>query len=188
MSAGGRRINRTLSRERQIPRVSFPEGSPSVAVLLRPIALLALLSAASAAAAPLVPARLLLELERDLGGAMTQVETIRTTSSDDVPEGSPAALLGIADGSPQARMAVVETTVRAIRRRLYDLDAAVQEIGDARLEQILFIMSRELDRLVAALATARDAPDAATRRAALAKVEDGLVQLDGATAALWTFD
>ncbi len=159
-----------------------------MAAFLRPIVLLALLFATSAAAAPLVPARLLLDLERDLGGAMTQIETIRETPLEGGEPTSPAALLGIADGSRRARMAAIETTVRAIRRRLYDLDAAVQAVGDARLEQILFIMGRELDRLVAALAAARGAPDDAARHEALARVEKGLVQLDGATAALWTFD
>ncbi len=152
------------------------------------VAVFLLLLAASARGAPPVPARLLQALERDVGGALAQLETVRAAPPDKGGENAPAALLGIADGSAEASMTTMATTIRALRRRLAALDAAVRDLGDPRLAQILFIMKGELDRLADALARARRAPDSKARQEALASVEYGLVQLDGATAALWTFD
>ncbi len=147
-----------------------------------------LLLAASARGAPPVPARLLQALERDVGGALAQLETLRAAPPEDGGAEAPATLLGIADGSAEAAMATMATTIRALRRRLITLDTAVRKLGDPRLAQIVFIMKGELDRLAGALAHARNAPDRKTRQEALARLEYGLVQLDGATAALWTFD
>ncbi len=155
----------------------------------RPIVVaLVLLLASPLAAAPPVPPALLLALERDLGGALAQLEILRDSPATAGGGETPARLLGIADGTAQARMAALETTVRTIRRRLYALDAAVRELGDPRLARILFVMNREVDRLVAALARAGRARDGELRRRSLARVERALVQLDGATAAFWTFD
>ncbi len=159
-----------------------------MAAVLHALALvLSLLAIPSAIAAPPLPAALLLGLERDLGGALAQVEAAREAAA---PAGgnAPARLLGIADGSAATVLAVVDTTIAAVRRRLFALDLAVRELGDPRLERILFVMNRELDRLVAALAEAKKAREGPPRRRALARVEGALLQLDGATAALWTFD
>ncbi len=147
-----------------------------------------LLAIPSAVAAPPLPAALLLGLERDLGGALAQLEATRETAV--APPGGevPAKLLGIADGSAASGLAVLDAAVAAVRRRLYALDLAVQELGDPQLEQILFIMNRELDRLVTALAEAKKVREGPRRYRALDRVERALLQLDGAIAALWTFD
>jgi hypothetical protein len=141
-----------------------------------------------AAGGPPVPAPLLKKLERDIAGALTHVAGLRRAAEPRAAVPAVAGGVDIAAGADMVDLAPLRSTLARLRGRLAELAVEIRSRGDPRLEYVLHIMREELGRMqeeVDGLDAVRD-PEARART--VARLEHGLVQLDGATAALWTFD
>lgn len=141
-----------------------------------------------AVAGPPVPAALLKKLERDIAGALTHVAVLR--GDQEAGQAAPALRAGvdIASSSDAVDLASLRSTLARLRERIAELAAEVRNRGDPRLDYVVHLMQGELAQLIAEAERLASLPDPRLRHEAVVQLERGLVQLDGATAALWTFD
>lgn len=149
---------------------------------------LGLLLAPSAGAAPPVSAPLLEKFERDIAGALTQVRLLGEVGGRGDGPVTVVGGLGIADSEAPVALAGLRNLVGRLDGRLEELDREARARADPRLQQVVWIMRQELRRLRAAVEELAAEPAGRDRRRAIRELEHAFVQLDGATAALWTFE
>ena len=137
---------------------------------------------------PPVPAALLTRLERDISGALTHIAALREGREIGATGPPLAAGVDVAAAGDPVELAPLRATINRLQQRLAELAGEVRARGDPRLQFVVRIMADELKGLHQAVNTLLALPDPEMRKQALDRLERGLTQLDGATAALWTFD
>ncbi len=132
-------------------------------------------------AAGLAPA--LEVLEDAIARALVQLDALEMPDSAPSPRVSAGPVVP-AVGGPDLALAALRRLARTLERRLDRLAAHPAVAGDPRRRAVVAAMREDLRRLVRLVATAGTVP-----RADLATTLRGLlVDLDGATAALWTLE
>lgn len=155
---------------------------PTLLVLLS-----AWLIALEAAATPPSASSLLAKVRRDVSGALTYLTVLQQDwKPATVPQ--PTGRVAIAAGGPAVALAALRTTFDRLDRRLDELVLRARQRGDARVEQVAWLMRQERVRLQDALARLTSLPPGADRQQALDELERGLAQLEGAAAALRSLD
>jgi hypothetical protein len=157
-------------------------------LLVAAFALLVSVLALPAAGGPPVPASLLKKLERDIAGALTHVAELRGDQGTAQTIPSLGAGVDIASSSDAVDLASLRSTLARLRERMAELAVEVRNRGDPRLDYVVHLMQQELGELIAEAGRIAALPDPRLRDEAVGRLERGLVQLDGATAALWTFE
>jgi hypothetical protein len=147
----------------------------------------ALLSAQVAAATPQLATMVLLHgVERDLGGAIGQIEVLheRLDAAADA-EGPGAGLVGIADGSYRSALHALLRAMQRLERGLTALWPSLRQSDDRGAAEILLAMRVQLSAM--SLAWGELTAEGEDRRAAgLERLRSSLRTLDGAVAAAWS--
>lgn len=145
------------------------------------------LAPAAAAAAPPVSPPLLAKLERDVAGALAHLHVLRAGESGTASGIDPTTRVALGAHEERVLLATLKAIFRSLTQRLARLQEEIRARRDPRIAQVLWIVGEELGRL-GELLERLEREQGAARERTIALLERGLVQLDGATAALWTFD
>jgi hypothetical protein len=153
------------------------------------LALLALLWSLPAMAAQPTLAQTLDRLERSIHGAAGLLPSLREqVISAELEEADAATAAGIADGGYISSLRALRAATIRLERRLEELRRQLPELNDPTADEILLKMRLALAELELAFEAVLISPDIAGRQAALARIDEALLSLDGATAAIWTLD
>ncbi len=143
-----------------------------------------------AAATPPVPIRALERFERAVGGALAQAAVLREKAAAEGVDSAiaPLALTDLATDSPAVALALLRRSCARLGVRLAQLRAAPEGARDPRVDAVLHYMERQLAAVREDIERLATEADPERRRTLALRIEEGLGELDGASAALWTFD